>query len=103
LYKHGTAQPQIGPDLYAGEGQLTFWTHSPVAPWQTKGWLAQMRRSLRPNQYLRLIENRWVTSQSSFIDMAAWDACVDPGLQPLELGGERSAPPKVRCSERTAG
>jgi hypothetical protein len=83
LYQHGTAQPQIAPDLYAGQGQLTFWTHSPVAPWQTQGWLAQMRRSLRPNQFLRLIENRWVTSQSSFIDMAAWDACVDSGLRPM--------------------
>jgi hypothetical protein len=83
LYKSGIAQPQIGPDLYSGEGQLTFWTHSPVAPWQTPSWYAQMRRSLRPNQFARMIENRWVTSQSSFIDMVAWGACVDPGLKPL--------------------
>jgi phage terminase large subunit-like protein len=39
-----------------------------------------MRRDLRPNQYLRMIENRWVTSESSFVDMAAWDRCVDPSL-----------------------
>jgi Phage Terminase len=84
LYEHGLKQPQIGPDLYAGEGQLTFWTHKPVAPWQTQGWLDQMKRSLRPNQYLRLIENRWTSSQSAFIDMAEWDACVIDGLQPTE-------------------
>ncbi len=84
LYEHGVKQPQIGPDLYAGEGQLTFWTHSPVAPWQTQGWLDQMKRSLRPNQYARLIENRWTSSQSAFIDMAEWDACVIDGMQPTE-------------------
>jgi hypothetical protein len=84
LYQHGISQPQIGPDLYAGEGQLTFWTHSPVAPWQTPAWLAQMSRSLRPAQYQRLIENRWTSSQSSFIEMAKWDACVDPSLEPSD-------------------
>jgi hypothetical protein len=84
LYNHGIAQLQIGPDLYAGEGQLTFWTHAPVAPWQTPQWYAQMRRSLRPNQYLRLIENRWTTSESAFIDMSEWDSCVDQGLKPIE-------------------
>ena len=41
-----------------------------------------MKRSLRPNQYLRMIENRFVTSESQFIDMAAWDACVVPSLTP---------------------
>jgi hypothetical protein len=80
VYKRGLAQPQLGPDLYAGDGLLMFWTHSPVAPWQTEQWLAEMRRSLRPNQFLRMIENRFVTSETSFIDMAAWDRCVVPSL-----------------------
>jgi hypothetical protein len=84
LYKHGTSQPQVAPDLYAGVGQLTFWTHSPVAPWQDEKWLAQMRRSLRPNQYLRLIENRWTTSESAFIDLKEWDACTDASMQPID-------------------
>ena len=56
------------------------WHHEPIAPWQTEAWLAEMRRSLRTNQYLRMIENRFVTSESSFIDMRAWDACVNPRL-----------------------
>jgi hypothetical protein len=38
-----------------------FWAHEPIAPWQTESWLSDMRRSLRPNQYLRMIENRFVT------------------------------------------
>ena len=84
LYDRGTAQPLVGPDLHAGDGILCFWTHSPVAPWQTPRWYAQMRQQMRPNQYARMIENCWVTSESSFIDMAMWDACVDRDLKPIE-------------------
>jgi len=80
LYRRGLSQPLIGEDLRAGDGLLFFWSHQPLAPWQTDAWLAEMRRSLRPNQYLRMIENRFVTSESSFVELAKWDACVDPRL-----------------------
>jgi hypothetical protein len=30
-----------------------------------------------------MIENYFVTSESSFVDMAKWDACVDPSLKPI--------------------
>jgi phage terminase large subunit-like protein len=83
LYNRGRAQPEVAPNLHAGDGILMAWHHEPVAPWQTEQWLAEMRRSLRPNQYLRMIENRFVTSESSFVDMVKWDACVDPGAVPI--------------------
>ena len=83
LYKRGLAQPEVAHGLRAGEGILMAWHHRPIAPWQTKSWLAEMRRSLRPNQYLRMIECRFVTSESSFVDLAKWDACVDPGRTPM--------------------
>jgi len=50
LYRRGMAQPQVGTSLHAGDGLLMAWHHEPVAPWQTEAWLAEMRRSLRPNQ-----------------------------------------------------
>ena len=77
LYKRGLSQPMVGPDLYAGDGMLMFWSHAPVAPWQTDAWLAEMRRSLRPAQYQRMIRNEFVTTESSF-DMGAWDRCIGP-------------------------
>jgi phage terminase large subunit-like protein len=77
LYKRGLQQQQVGHDLYAGDGLLMFWSHQPIAPWQTEAWIAELRRSLRPNQFLRMIRNEFVTSESSFVDMAAWDRCVD--------------------------
>jgi hypothetical protein len=83
LYKRGQAQPEVGPSLYAGDGLLMAWHHEPIAHWQDERWLADMRRSLRPNQYLRMIENRFVTSEASFIDPAAWDECVDPLARPV--------------------
>jgi phage terminase large subunit-like protein len=87
LYRRGMTQPEIAPNLHAGNGLLMFWSHEPIAPWQDAHWLREMRRSLRPNQYLRMIENRFVTSESSFIDLAAWDRCVRP-----ELGAVPSNP-----------
>jgi hypothetical protein len=83
LHKRGLQQPVVGPALHAGDGTLLFWSHKPIAPWQTPDWLMEMRRSLRPNQYLRMIENRFVTTESTFIDMSWWDACVDAQAKPI--------------------
>ena len=49
---------------------LMYWTHDCPAPWQTPEWIEQMRQQLRPNAFLRLIENRWVTNEGTFVDMA---------------------------------
>ncbi len=83
MHKRGMAQPEVGPSLRAGDGLLFAWHTQPIAPWQTESWLTQMRQALRPNQFLRMIANTFVTSESTFIPMEAWDACVDPNAQPL--------------------
>jgi hypothetical protein len=83
LYKRGLRQPQLGPDLYGGDGLLMFWSHRPIAHWQTEAWLADMRRSLRSNAYLRMIENRFVSSESTFVDMSWYDQCVMPTAKPV--------------------
>jgi phage terminase large subunit-like protein len=85
LYKRGLQQPQIDTDLYAGNGLLMFWSHQPIAPWQTPEWIEQMRGQLRPNAFLRMIENRFVSTESTFVDMDWYDACVDPDAKPIML------------------
>jgi hypothetical protein len=85
LYKRGLKQPLVGPDLHAGAGILMFWSHAPVAPWQTPEWIEQMRGQLRPNAFLRMIENRFVSTESTFVDMAWWDACVDAAGCPVVI------------------
>ncbi len=91
LYKRGIGGEQIGPDLYKSDGLLCYWTHRGPAPWQDNKWHARMRLALRPNAYLRLIENRWVTSETTFVEAAWWDACVDAGLRPV-LGADHRLP-----------
>jgi Phage Terminase len=83
IYKRGMSLPEVGPSLRAGSGMLFAWHTQPIAIWQTESWLADMRRSLRPNAYLRMIENQFVTSETSFIDPAWWDMCVDPTASPV--------------------
>jgi phage terminase large subunit-like protein len=80
LYHRGLKQSIVGPCLHAGDGILMFWSHEPIAPWQTEKWIEEMRRSLPPNQFLRMIRNEFVTSESTFVDMNAWDRCVDPNI-----------------------
>jgi phage terminase large subunit-like protein len=85
LYKRGLNQPLIDTDLRAGDGLLMFWSHVPIAPWQTPEWIEQMRGQLRPNAFLRMIENRFVSTESTFVDMDWWDACVDHNARPVLL------------------
>ena len=75
LYHRGLAQPEIGPDLHSGDGLLMYWTHQVQAPWQTEAWVETMRHSLRPNAFLRMIENRFVSSEETFVPLEAWEAC----------------------------
>src|SRR5207249_7215555 len=77
LYKRGLQGEEIAPSLFRQRGLLMFWSHEPVAPWQTAEWVEQMRRQLRPNAFLRMIENRFVTSESFFVDPEWWAACED--------------------------
>jgi phage terminase large subunit-like protein len=83
LYKRGAALPEVAPSLHAGDGMLFAWHREPIAPWQTESWLAEMRRSLRPSAYARMICNEFVSAESAFVDLSAWDQCVMPDLVPM--------------------
>jgi phage terminase large subunit-like protein len=83
LYKRGLSHPQVGTDLHAGGGLLMFWSHTPIAPWQTEAWIEQMRSQLRPNAFTRMIENNFASAASVFVDMEQYDACVDAQAKPV--------------------
>lgn len=53
--------------------QFTYWNHEPTMPWQTTQYYEEQRESLRPAAYLRLHENRWVTTHEEFIPMDWWE------------------------------
>jgi phage terminase large subunit-like protein len=77
LYHRGMAQPEIAPSLRAGAGLLMAWHHEPIAPWQDERWLSEMRRSLPPVQFRRMVLNEWVSSaEQAFVSMEMWDRIV---------------------------
>lgn len=53
---------------------VCYWGTEPHMPWQTPEYYAQQRVELRPEAYMRLHENKWVTSSSAFIKAGQWDA-----------------------------
>lgn len=76
LYARGLKGAEVAPALHEQPGMLMFWSHLPVAPWQDEAWLAQMREQLRGSAFLRIIENRFVGSVATFVDMEWWDAAT---------------------------
>ena len=82
LYNRGLKGEEIAPSLYRQPGLLMAWHHEPIAPWQSPAWVEEMRSTLRPNAFLRLICNQWVSSESTFVPPEWWQACTDPDLGP---------------------
>jgi phage terminase large subunit-like protein len=81
LYHRGMSLDEIAPNLRGGNGMLFCWYTEPVAPWQKVGgshevWLNEQRALVRPLQYARQFENKFVISDAQFIEGALWDACV---------------------------
>jgi phage terminase large subunit-like protein len=83
LYTRAMGGEEIAPSLRRAPGLLAAWHHEPIAPWQTPAWIEQMRGQLRPNAFLRQIENRFVTNEGSFVDMDWFDGCVDAEQRPI--------------------
>ena len=78
LYKRGLQGKQIEPDLYARRRHVDVLDTCLYRAVADGGMARPDARQLRPNAYLRLIENRWVSSDSTFVEMEWWDACIDP-------------------------
>jgi phage terminase large subunit-like protein len=70
-------------EVYRKGSVVMFWSHRARQPWQSDSYYAEQRQTLRPNAYLRLHENRWISGTESFISAEAWDACVDDTLSPM--------------------
>jgi phage terminase large subunit-like protein len=71
--------------IYANREARVFcyWDHEPRMPWQTEAYRAAQRRTLRPNSYVRLHENRWIGSEARFITPDLYESCTDPSHRPL--------------------
>ncbi len=81
--KDGVKRP-LGKDFpaYAVDELFVYWDHKSRMPWQTKEYYRRQKKQLRLNTYLRIHENRWVSSESGLFNMDKWDSCVDPNHSP---------------------
>ncbi len=80
---------------YSNGRLFVYWDHECRMPWQTEEFLEEARRSERPASYLRLFENRWVTSHEAFMPVEWWDCAAEKYKQSAELWHEhpyRKAP-----------
>ena len=62
---------------------FAYWDHEHRLPWQTTTYLDTQRKTLRPNTFLRIHENRWTNNASTFLTSELWDACVSAERTPL--------------------
>jgi hypothetical protein len=77
------------PACWRNGRTFVFWSHVCRQPWQTEAWRESQRRALRPSEYARMIETRFVEGVGNFVEPSAWEACVDPNHKPLEPGDKR--------------
>jgi hypothetical protein len=85
LYQRGMALPELGKDLYGGDGMLMNWSHTPQHDWQTEKWLDEMKRELPPHLFAPMIANQFVPATASYITGELFDRCCkEPGPRPSD-------------------
>ena len=57
-------------------GLLLMWNDEPRLPWQTPAYYAEEAHALPPNEFSRLHQNQWVSSEDAFVPPEWWDACA---------------------------
>ena len=94
LYQLGMAGRQLDWDIPVWvndeAGLFMYWDHEHRMSWQ-KGIQAEKyydreRKILRPNEFRRLHENRWVSAVTRYIPIEAWDGCCISDMRPIMPG-----------------
>jgi hypothetical protein len=88
LYQQATRQGERIPDtiapLYINRPARMFamWNQQGRMPWHTQQYYAQEQAVLLDNEFQRIHENKWVTSEDIFVPLEWWDACRRTDLPP---------------------
>lgn len=75
------------------EGFFMFWDDQIRGPWITEKYIKQQKAGNRHSTYVRLWENKWQTSEGTFIEPNLWDDAVTldgEALGPMTLAGDAS-------------
>jgi phage terminase large subunit-like protein len=77
------------PDLpaYVNRSARMFaiWNQRGRMPWHTKEYYAQEEAVLLPNEFRRIHQNEWVTSEDVFVPAEAWARCKDTAMPDASL------------------
>jgi hypothetical protein len=77
------------PACWANGRTFVIWSHVCRQPWQTDEWIDSQRKTLRPNEFARMIETRFVEGEGNFVDPDAWEALISLEHEPLPPGSEQ--------------
>lgn len=77
-----------GLPCYENGNMFTYWSHESDLPWYTDEYLQKQMDSERPSSYIRLFQNRWVTSHEEFIPIVWWDRATKAYPGPVTLWNE---------------
>lgn len=75
------------------EGFFMFWDDQIRGPWITEQYIRQQKAGNRHSTYVRLWENKWQSSEGTFIEPELWDDAVTldgEELGPMVLAGDAS-------------
>lgn len=69
----------------AASRTYAYWDEQHRMPWQLESpeYYKEQKKSLHPAAYARLHENKWVSSQTSFITAEMWDRCEFDPADPI--------------------
>jgi hypothetical protein len=72
------------PTCYANGRHFVFWSHTCRQAWQTEQWIESQRKTLRENEFRRMVGTEFVEGSGDFIAYEDWLALVDPAHKQLE-------------------
>ncbi len=67
-------------ECYSKDGIFSTWVTKHHLSYQIKAYYEGERATLTEEQYARMHENQWVTSENAFISIGWWDDCADNRL-----------------------
>jgi len=70
----------------ADSSTFFYWRNDTPASFTSKKWIEKMKRRLRPEQFQRFIENKWVQGSGSFVTQEDVQRCLDRSLSPQSKG-----------------
>lgn len=90
LYQQATQQgrryPGDVPMFENDTGRMfAMWNDKGRMPWHTTEYYGQEAAVLMPNEFKRIHQNQWVTSEDIFVPLEWWDACKSNAIPDLTL------------------